>query len=166
MRNLERRLNNTILKYRFFVKCLPGAKLDRIMLTAMANLSYYDDISMVILLGGINNITQVKRTPQWHATLRYQNREEICDVLMQEYYRVTDRIMAISNVPVVVATLPGMNLATYAPMLERRLTPLQPILDGAIVEINRRIRGLNRIRNLNTPDLAYPVHRCVGRRGR
>lgn len=166
VRNLYRHLDNTTLNFRFHVECLPGAKLDRIMLKALTNLSYFDNVDMVILLGGINNITRVRRTPLWHATLRYRDCSEICDSVIQEYYRITDRIMAVSDVPVVIATLAGMNLAAYAPRLEHRLTPLQGILDEAIVEINRRIRGLNRLRNLNTPDLAYPVHRCVGRGGR
>lgn len=159
IRNLNYYLANSTLNLQFYVKCLPGAKLDQLMLKAMANLSSYDDISMVILIGGINNIT-------WHATLRHYRQNEICDSVMQELYRITDRIIGISGIPVAFATLPGMSLSAYAPQMEYRLAPLQGILDDAVIEINRRICGLNRLRYLNTPDLAYPVHRCVGRRGR
>lgn len=166
VRGLDLHLCTASPNLNFEVKCIPGGKLDQLMLKAMANLSYYDDIDLVLLIGGINNITRLRYTPSRHATLRYLSREEICDMIMQEMYRVTDRISSISEIPVIIPTLCGMDLSAYAPLMWYRLLPLQRTLDNAVVEINRRIRGLNRVRGYNTPDLAYPVHRCVGRRGR
>lgn len=85
---------------------------------------------------------------------------------MKQFYTGVQKIRNISATPLAVATLPGMDLMRYSPRVWFKLQPLQPILDSAIVEKNRQIRGLNRLGGMTTPNLAYPVHRCMGHGGK
>lgn len=166
IRNLGSLLNNTSLNLTFTVECLPGARIERIGLRIMTCLAYASNFELVIFIGGINDITKVKFNPTRHATLRYFSSWEICDRIMTQLYFTRAKLAEIFNIPIYVATIPGMNLINYSPSVWYQLFPLQEPLDRAMFEINRRIRGLNRFYGLRTPNLAYPVHRCTGRGGR
>lgn len=166
LRNLEYYLNSTSLNLNFEVKCLPGARIEEIGLRTMTSIAYNDTIDLVLLIGGINDITKLKYHPSRHATLRYPTSSEICDKVMLALYKTRDKLANIFEVPICIATIPGMDLINYSPAVWYRLLPLQGILDTAMFEINRRIRGLNRSFGQHTPNLAYPVHRCAGKGGR
>lgn len=166
IRNLESLLNNTSLNLTFTVECLPGARIERIGLRIMSCLAHTSTYEMVLFVGGINDVTKVKFNPARHATLRYTSSQTICDSIMSQLYLARDNLAKIFDVPVYIATIPGMDLINYSPAVWFRLLTLQEPLDKAMFEINRRIRGLNRGYGLHTLNLAYPVHRCVGHGGR
>lgn len=165
LRHLGRYLNCSP-NFDFEIRSMPGAKIEEIGMRAMANLSYEINYDLVLFVGGIIDVTKIRYYPLRHATLRYANADNTCSMLMSQLYSVSHRISVVSDTPMVVATIPGMNLVNYTPEIWYRLLHFQPTLDRAMVEINRRIRGLNRSRNLPTLNLAYPVHRCAGRRGK
>lgn len=166
LRNLGGSLETTSLNLRFTVRCIPGARIEELGLHIRACLSYQHDYDLVMLIGGINNITRIRFRPVRHATLRYLSEREICLSITSQLQEALEKIAEISVTPVVIATIPGMNLINYSPAYWYGLLHLQPTLDRAIVELNRRIRGINRLNGHPTPNLAYPVHRCSGRRGR
>lgn len=162
---LENILSRNSLNLKIRVECLPGARLERIMMRILSCIAHYDNYNLVIIAGGINDLTCLKFNPCRHATLRHLNAVRMCDAFMSRLRSIYSRIERITATPIVISTLPGMDLSEYAPGLWHQLILQQPILDQAIVEINRQIRGLNRSRGQTTLNLAYPVHRCAGRRG-
>lgn len=165
VRYLEDILDRASLNLLVRVECLPGAGLERIMMRTLACIAYYDKYDLILLAGGINDLTRLKHNPCRHATLRCFNVTQMCDAFMSQLRSIYDRIARITAIPLVVSTLPGMDLSEYAPGLWHQLILQQPLLDRAVVEINRQIRGVNRSQHRATLNLAYPVHRCAGRRG-
>lgn len=165
-RGLEYSLNSTSLNLRFTVFTLPGASLNTIMLKALTSLSYSNTYQLVLLIGGINNMTRLLYNPTRHAVPRFRSTVDLVEHTLSAMRITIDKISAITNMPVVLASLPGMDLAAYSPDYRDLLLPLQDSIDNAITEINLRIRGINRLNNLQTLNLAYPVHRCKGRNGR
>lgn len=166
LRNFERYFENLSLNLSFTVRCIPGARIEELGLCIRASISYETNFDLVLLIGGINDVTKIKYRPTRHATLRYLSKRRTCSWVMSQLRDVVNKTRVISTIPVVVATLPGMSLINYSPNEWYRLIDLQSTLDSAIVEINRQIRGLNRMNGFLTPNMAYPVHRCAGSRGR
>lgn len=148
------------------MECLPGAKFDKIALKFMATRSYEKKYDLLILVGGINNITRTEYQPVKHATLQYVNRDRMLNTILNCLSREVQKIVGISSIPIVIATIPGMDLIKYSPQVWYRLLPLQTLLDSSMVEINRMIRGLNHMKVLDTPNLAYTIHRCAGHGGK
>lgn len=165
-RNLGHSLNSSSLNVHFTVITLPGANLDTITLKALTELSYSDIYSLIIISGGINNMTRLLHNPSRHAVPRYRAVSDLVYHTMTAMHTTIDKIRAITDRPVVMASLPGMDLATYSPDYCDLLSPFQSSLDEAIRQINLRIRGINRLNNLYTLNLSYPVHRCKGKHGR
>lgn len=166
VRYLGNQLNSTSLNLLFEVVCLPGAKIEDLVLKARALLSYEVKYDLIILAGGINNITKLNHHPCKHASPRYSRSDKTVEGIMSRFYIGVDRIQNLVQVPLVIATIPGIDLIKYSPQVWFKLLPFQPLIDSSIIEINRQIRGLNRQRGMATLNLAYPVHRCVGRGGK
>lgn len=164
-RHLQQILNQTTLNLSFKVHTLTGAKIAAIALKTLTELSYHNSFHLVIIMGGINNITRLHHYPSKHAVPRYAQAHDLIESTLVELKTAMDKIRAISEVPSSLATLAGMNLGVYSPAYHDLLSHFQPMLDGSMVEINKRIRGINRLTNNPTLDLAYPVHRCKGRSG-
>lgn len=93
----------------------------------------------------------IKHRPVCYATLRYLSKRRIYSSIDRRLRDTIRRLADISHVPVIIATIPGMSLIAYLPAVWYRLLPLQPILDKAVVEINLRIRGLNRSNGYTIP---------------
>lgn len=165
MKLLEPDLNNTSLNFNFTVKSLPGAQLHHITLKALTSLSYSNSYRLVIISGGINDMTRLVRNPTKHALPRHSNAEALQEVVLSEMRKSVHKIKKISDIPLVMATLPGMDLVSYSPDYADLLTSLQPHIDVAITEINKQVRGINRLNNIHTLNLAYPIHRCKGNGG-
>lgn len=164
-RGLEDRLNLTSSYLHFTVITLPGANLNSIMLKILASLSYTNSYQMVIVVGGINNMTRLLHNPSRHAVPRFREVTDLVENTLSAMRVALSKIIAITEKPVVLASLPGMDLSAYSPNYRDLLAPLQASLDNAITMINLRIRGMNRLNNLQTLNLAYPVHRCKGKNG-
>lgn len=110
-------------------------------------------------------MTRLVCTPSKHALPRFRGVEALKNAVLSEMRNLVYKIRKISNVPLTVATLPGMDLASYLPDYASLLVSLQPSMDEVITEINKQIWGINRLNDIHTLNLAYPVHRCKGKRG-
>lgn len=165
MRSMENELNKFTLSLKFSVKFLPGAKLHQLTLKALTSLSYPNSFQLVIIAGGINDMTRLVHIPSRHALPKYGNAEALAEAVLYEMRTSVRRIKEITDIPVVMATLPGMDLAGYSPEFRDLLISLQPCMDNAITTINKQVRGINRLNNIHSLNLAYPVHRCKGKRG-
>lgn len=165
-RDLESKLNHASLNLRFTVITLPGANLNSIMLKTLTSLSYPNAYQLIFIIGGINNMTRLLHNPTRHAVPRFRSVSDLIENTLTAMRVALNKIIAITDKPVVLASLPGMDLSAYSPEYRELLFPLQASLDTAITKINLRIRGLNRLNNVQTLNLAYPVHRCKGKNGR
>lgn len=164
-RQLSQVLNNTSLNMVFNVKTVPGARMKGIALKTITELAYNNRYHLIILIAGINDVSRLLRHPSWHAVPRFGSVNEIVSHTLHEMRAAMCKIYRFASSPVVLASLPGMDLVKYSPWLYSKLYPLQPVLDEAIVQINYQIRGLNRCRGMTTPDLSSITNRCHGRGG-
>lgn len=160
------KLNMTSLNLCFTVVSLPGANLNTITLRTLTLLSYANTYQLIIVVGGINNMTRLLYNPTRHAVPRHGSPDTLTENTLTAMRASIEQIRAATSMPVALATLPGIHFATYSPEYHDLLSPLQSSFDNVIVEVNHRIRGLNRLNNLPTPNLAYPIHRCKGKRGK
>lgn len=166
MRNFENLLNDTRLNVTFKVITLPGATLIRIADTAIEILREDYRYQLIIVAGGINDMTVLRYQPFRHALPNYTSINQLVSHTTNEMRRCVERIQAYSDMPVALATLSGIDLPKYAPQYQYAVFRYQPIIDRAIIAINYQVRGVNRLNSLCSPDLSSAVHRCVGRRGR
>lgn len=152
----------------FKVSVLPGAKLHDLAMKTITELSYCDlcHYQLVILAGGINNMSKLVYRPTRHAIPRYRSSESLVNYTLSELEKAVGKITSFFDIPVAVASLSGIDLVNYSPLYYGKLYTMQPQIDHAIVDLNRLIRGLNRRNGVRTPDLSSDVHRCSGNGGR
>lgn len=110
-------------------------------------------------------MTKLAHVPSRHALPRFNNVHTMTEEVLSEIRKMVTKIKKISDIPLVIATFPGMDLVSYAPEYADLLSPLQDLIDQAVTCINKRIRGINRLNDTHTLNLAYPVHRCKGKGG-
>lgn len=122
---------------------LPGARSSNIALTTMAALSYAETYHLVIVAGGINDMSKLVYHPSKHALPRFGNPLELIDQTMMALRTTLSKIRAIADIPVILATFPGMDLASYSPAYADLLRPLQPSFNKAVIEVNNQIHGIN-----------------------
>lgn len=117
----------------------------------------------LLIVGGINRLLY---NPTWHTVPRHGSRETLIENTLAAMRLMVETIRAGTAMPVVLATLPGIDLAAYSPEYHNLLSLLQSLVDDVVMSVNLRIRGINRLNNLRTLNLAYPVHRCKGKCGK
>lgn len=166
LRYLASTLADISSNFDFTIRSLPGAKISDITQYAAAALTRPNDYHLVILMGGINNMSRLAYHPTKHALPRFGNTDELINRTMDAIRSAMHEVRSISQTPIVISTIAGMELAKYSPAYADLLRPLQRDFNSAIVQVNGQIRGVNRLAGLNTINLAYPVHRCKGSRGR
>lgn len=166
LRYIEAELNNTSLNVRFTVIMLPGARMTNIRSSAMSKLSHSDSYHLTLIIGGINDMSRLAYLPTRHALPRYGNTDELISHTMEAIRTSIHDIRSVSSSPVIMSTIAGLDLAKYSPDYADLLRPLQWNFNYAVTQINKQIRGINRLADLSTINLAYPVHRCKGGRGR
>lgn len=106
------------------------------------------------------------RHPTRHVFPRTRVTANLVNYTLEEMRSCINGIRQITDTPVALAMLSGLNLAAYSPRYYDLMYILQPCIDRAILEINHQIRGINRLNNLYSPDLSSAVHRCAGHGGR
>lgn len=97
---------------------------------------------------------------------RFRSVNSLVNNTVDQMQNGVHQLQQITSVPISIASLVGARLVSYSPGYWRRLYRLQPLVDTAILQINNRIRGINRLNNLRTLDLSSQVHRCMGHGGR
>lgn len=162
---LQNFLNQTSLNIRYHVITIPGATLQRIADVAIQTLDNPHYYHLTNHAGGINNITMLRHRPTRHAVLRYRRADVIIENVIREMRICVEAVQEHTYMPVAIASLSGMHLNHYSPTYQFATHYMQRTLDFAITRINLRIRGINRLNSLYTPDLSSAVHRCAGRGG-
>lgn len=165
-RHLEGFLNNTTLNIRYTVITVPGATLHKLATVTVNTLSQNFSYHLIIIAGGINDLSMLRYIPSKHARPRFNSVETLVNHTVGQMRRCIDYVSDYLYMPVALAALSGMNLSQYSPQLHDFLYTYQPIVDRAIVEINHRVRGKNRMNSLRSPDLSSAVNRCIGNHGR
>lgn len=165
VRQLRGALSDVTLNIEFHVRSIPGAKMEQIALRAMTELAYWDEYHLIILVGGINNLSKIFWHPSRYAGPRYRSVSQLVDHTLRDMRSAVRRVKTLTNVPVLLASMAGMDLVKYSPWHYARLYHLQPIMDAATVKINLQIRGINRTNSLFTLDLSSTTNRCSGRGG-
>lgn len=79
LRYLGRTLNNTSLNIKFTVRSLPGARMLNIAQYTVTDLSQRNDFHLAIIMGGINDMSNLVYYPTKHALPRFGNTNEIID---------------------------------------------------------------------------------------
>lgn len=166
VRSLQEHLNNTTLNLEFLVVVLPGANFQRIVLKAMIEISMDVEYQLIILIGGINNVTSLHYNPARHIRPRYRTMNSLVHNVTNHMRNGVNQIRQLTATPVVVGTLVGARLLIYSACRRRDLFYQQPLIDSAITRINCLIRGINRLNDVQTLDLSSHVHRCMGHGGR
>lgn len=167
VRHLQEVLDLTSLNLSYMVITLPGAKLSDIAIKTIAELSYCDlyHYELVILAGGINNVSKLVYGPTRHAVPRYRSSRDLVTSTLWEMEKAVGKIKSYFDVPVAMASLSGISLVNYSPQYHGKLYNMQPLVDSSIIALNNMVRGLNRRNGLRTPDLSSDVHRCSGHGG-
>lgn len=129
-------------------------------------LSKATDQKLIILAGGINDMSILHRYPTRHVFPRTRVVRNLVNYTLEEMSSCVAGVIQSTNTPVALAMLSGLNLAAHSPSYHDLMYILQPCIDRAIPEINHQIRGINRLNNLYSPDLSSAVHRCTGHGGR
>lgn len=163
LRYIESELNNTSLNVRFTVKMIPGARMASIKTSAKSILAHTNSYHLTLIIGGINDMSRLAYLPTKHALPRFGNTDELVTRTMDAIRSSIEDIRSVSTSPVIMSTIAGMDFAKYSPDYADLLCPLQQNFNKAVVQINNQIRGINRLADLTTVNLAYPVHRCNGR---
>lgn len=128
----------------------------------MSSSHYYH---LTILAGGINNLTTLRHRPRRHAVLRYHSAQNAIDDIIREMRVCLEAVQEHTCMPVAMASLSGIHLNRYSPAYPIAPRHVQYTINHIITRINLRIRGINRLNSLYTPDLSSAVHRCAGRGG-
>lgn len=166
VRQLYGELSATTLNIEFHIRPLSGARMDQIALKAVTELAYWDGYHLVILAGGINNLSKLFWHSGRYAGPRYKSTNQLVEYTLREMRAGVQKVRAFTSVPVALASMAGMDLVKYSPWHYDKLYHLQPLIDLATVRINLQIRGINRSNSLLTPDLSSATNRCCGRGGR
>lgn len=111
------------------------------MKIVMSILAKYDKYNGIILAGGINDIPKLSYPPCIHARLQYSSAERTINYASREMRSSVERVSSITDSPVVKASVPGIDLYKYTPLLHKNLYHLQAISHTAITGINRQFRA-------------------------
>lgn len=166
LRGFDLFANDHSLNIDYSVYYFPGAQLHTLANEAVEILLRQKQFHLTIIAGGINNITKLNHNPSKHAVPRKGCIQDLVEYAIDEMKFAVQKVKCATDMPVVLASVAGIDLATYSPQYKDDFADLQIVIDRSIVEINHRIRGLNRSNSLPTLDFSSHIHRCLGKGGR
>lgn len=125
---------------------------------------------LIYILAGICDVTQVVTRSPWTVAMQYPSVQETVSTYMYHLDACHSEIYSLHRSigyrqMLVFPTQTGVDLGRY----NGRWTPFncqQPILNAAILAINRHVVALNLATGVRTPFLATPVHPRAKRRNR
>lgn len=161
-RDLSALLNGINTKFRFRVEVLPGARIGNLMekvkqITTEAHNQPYD---LIVLFGGVCNITKITYMPYRAAIPRKSTINEIMSLFEEE----CDSLDGIqTGAPMLLTPIVGIDLIQYAGQWNEMLYKMQPLVDEVTMMINGYIKRINSNRGLPTPNTSSCIHRCRGK---
>lgn len=122
--------------------------------------------SLIYILTGLCTVTKITSRDPWTAGLRTRSVGGTVSIYLRALDQTHQEIYSMSHlvgkpIMIIFPTLTGMNFTTYNSYPSDLVSPLQRILNTAILEINRYVVAMNRATNIKTPFLAASIHpRC------
>lgn len=161
-RHLDIDLNSRDPAFAFVCKCLPGANFHKTVQRAREIITRNNTFSMIILLAGINDVTELIRQPEKMVKIRFPSVSDTLDYLKDQIDEGIESLQATTQIPFTICPLVGIDLKVYSPSNDRALYQ-QPIVDQAISAINKYIYSVNVAHHIPTPHLESTIHKCKGK---
>lgn len=167
LRHIQILLNDNHRDIRYYCFVYQGATLGKLayelrVILSLVDDSYYD---LVVIVGGICDLTRYQKSPTRWISLVYPTIEGIVDNFERLYSLCRETINLFTHVPILFSTVSGVHMNRYIGSNSTSLYYEQPNLDTAIPLINKIIKESSRIRGLPTIDLAQYIHHSRGKRG-
>lgn len=162
LRHLDTILNSMDPNFAFISKCLPGARLNRIIANVKETLLENNTFSLIIILGGINDITKIDSRALWLIKTRFDTVTETVTYVNTEIKDGLVTLQASTQIPVVFCPIVGLDLTVYSPT-NTEASLQQPIINQAVKQINQFIYAVNTSNHVPTPLLESTIHKCKGK---
>lgn len=155
-------LNSMDPNFAFVSSCFPGARLKKLINKAVETLTTNNTFSLIIVFGGINDITRIANRPLWIIRARFDSITETVNYVEQEIREGLEVLRAATQIPVVFCPTIGIELNRYSPNNADALNQ-QQIIEQSVKYVNRRIYAINSENHTPTPLLESTIHKCKGR---
>lgn len=168
-RYLRRELDRVFVYLDYTLIWRPGLKLIDVADFARATILRTKP-KLIYILAGICDVTHVISRSPWTVAMRHPSVQETISTYMYHLDSCHSEIYPLHRIigyrqMLIFPTQTGIDLEKY----NGRWTPFncqQPILNAAMLAINRHIVALNLATGVRTPFLATPVHPRTKRRNR
>lgn len=164
-RNLDIDLNSMDPDFAFVCKCLPGASLMRVVKQTREYIQFNNNFSLIVILAGINDVTQLIREPVKIVKIRRPSVSETFDYLKQQIDEGIEILKTTTQIPFTFCPIVGIDLQVYSPANESAWYD-QPIINQAVLSINKYIYSINVSHHIPTPLIESTIHKCKGKSGR
>lgn len=162
IRHLDVDLNSRDPAFAFVCKCLPGACFLKVVQTTREIIIKNNTFSMIILLAGINDVTELIKQPERMVKIRFSSVNDSLDYLRGKIDEGIETLQNTTQIPFTICPLVGIDLKTYSPTNDQALYQ-QPIVDQAVCAINKYIYSINKLHHIPTPLLESTIHKCKGK---
>lgn len=162
VRHMDIDLNSRDADFAFVCKCLPGAGFLKVTNKAKEIISRNNTFSMIILLAGINNITELVRHPNKLVKIRFPSVSDSLDYLRGQLDEGIAIMQATTQIPFTICPIVGIDLKVYSSNNDQAWYQ-QPIVNQAVSCINKYIYSTNASRHIPTPLIESTIHKCKGK---
>lgn len=162
IRHLDTILNSMDVNFAFISKCFPGTTISRIVKKTVEILNENNTFSLIIIFGGINDITRIANRPLWIIKPRFDTVNDTVSYVKHHFIEGMDTLRLATQIPVVLCPTIGMDLSTYSPN-NTDARDQQHIIEQSIQIINRFIYSVNSENHAPTPLIESTIHKCKGR---
>lgn len=164
-RNLDIDLNSMDPNFAFVCKCFTGANFIRVAKQTKEYILLNNSFSMIIILSGINDITQLVREPVKLVKIRNMCVAGTYNHLKLQIDEGMDILSASTQIPITICPIVGLDLHVYSPANNQAWYE-QPIINQAVLAVNRYIYSVNVSHYIPTPLIESSIHKCKGKSGR
>lgn len=147
VRHLDMDLNSRDAGFAFVCKCLPGATLLTAIKKTKRIIELNNTFSMIILLAGINDVTELIRQPEKMVRIRFPSVTDTLDYLKNQIDEGVVILQTATQIPFTICPIVGIDLKVYSPINDQALYQ-QPIVDQAVCCINKHIYATNALHHI------------------
>lgn len=115
LKHLDTLLNSMDPNFAFIGKSFSGARLNRIIDKTIEILTENNTFSLIVILGGINDITKIAKRPLWLIKTRYDSVPETVMQVNDAIKHGQEKLKAATQIPSVFCPVVGLKLAVYSP---------------------------------------------------
>lgn len=167
LRHIQLLLNGNCRDIQYCCFVFPGATLGKLAYELRIILSFVDNhyYDLVLIVGGICDLTRYQKTPTRWISLAYPSIQGIVDNFERLYVLCRNTIGLFTHTPILFSTIPGIHMNRYIGSDSMNLYQEQPKLDTAIPLINIIIKESSKLHGLPVADLAKFIHHSKGKGG-